>query len=140
MATPRKKSNKSQKGRKKEPSAPGGSSGEIDRDVDESPGAVEHRRESQSGPGATGVPHTGAGAADSPSAGTSDNPRPVPGHSHMRHTDDSDDDAREAMEDEAAAAEPEAEGRGDVLADEEGKEIPPEPESEKINPSTRHER
>ena len=32
---------------------------EIDLDVDESPDAVEARREAQSGPGAPGVPHTG---------------------------------------------------------------------------------
>ena len=37
-------------------------SGAVDRDVDESPEAVESRRESQSGPGATGVAHTGPAA------------------------------------------------------------------------------
>ena len=115
MSTPKKK--RARKKQAKKHGAPGGSSGAVDRDVDESPDAVEARREAQSGPGATGVPHTGEA--------TLEHPTPI-----------------DAIDDEAArrtaAPRDHDESEGTRTSEE-----PPdlrEPEHDKIDPHTRHER
>jgi hypothetical protein len=108
--------------------APGGTSGPIDRDVDESPEAVEERREAQSGPGATGVPHTGAGAADNPSPSD-------------QAVDSVDDEHASRPHEAASAADDHAtdEEADDVSFDPDASELR-EPERDKIDPHTRHER
>ena len=124
---PKKKRAREKQAKKHNHAAPGGTSGPIDRDVDESPEAVEERREAQSGPGATGVPHTGAGVADNPSPS---------------------DQANDAVDDEHASRPRQAAADDDHATDEEADEVSfdpdaselREPQRDKIDPHTRHER
>jgi hypothetical protein len=127
MNTPKKKRKRAREKHAKKTAAAGGSSGPVDRDVDESPDAVEARREAQSGPGATGVPHTGAAALDHPS--------PI-----ELVNDAVDDETAKRAGSAARAARDRDEGEG--VADEVSEDPPDlrEPEHDKIDPHTRHER
>jgi hypothetical protein len=125
MSTPkskRKRVRAKQEKRAEKTAAAGGTSGPVDREVDGSPDAVEARREAQSGPGATGVPHTGGTELE--------HPRPI--ETPVAPLESVDDETGRR----AARDHDEAESEG-VSEDPPGLR---EPEQDKIDPHTRHER
>lgn len=128
MSTPKNKRKRAREKHAKKTAAAGGTSGPIDREVDASPDAVEARREAQSGPGATGVPHTGLTELE--------HPRPI--DSPFAHTNSIDDETRRRSGGARGAAnENGGGGERDVSEDPAGLR---EPEHDKIDPHTRHER
>ena len=88
---------------------------EIDQNVDSSPAAVEARREGQSGPGATGVAHTGEGPA-TPGAGA------APPEGHLAATTD-DEDVRAGARELAEKDEPVRDESNEPTSTEEPAEI-----------------